>query len=55
MFNTYPRHGVLRFQNVPKDPLTIEDVKGVRDNVKRNLRQTYVYRYKGAPPQGDHL
>jgi hypothetical protein len=55
MFNTYPRHGVLEFKCVPKDPLTIEDIGGVRDNVKRKKRETYVKRYKNSKPLGDHI
>jgi hypothetical protein len=55
MFNTFPRHGILQFKSVPKDPISLEDIGAVRDNVKRNKRQTYVRRYKSRKPEGDEL
>jgi hypothetical protein len=55
MFNTFPRHGIMEFKSVPKDPLSIEDIGGVRDNVKRNKRQTYIKRIKNVKPMGEHI
>ena len=49
MFNTYPRHGILEFKNVPEDPITLESVGGVKPNVKRRLKSHNARRLKRTP------
>jgi hypothetical protein len=49
LFNTYPRHGILEFKQLPPDPLKLEDIGAVKPNVKRNLKKNNVRRYKDTP------
>jgi hypothetical protein len=49
LFNSYPRHGILEFKQLPADPLKLEDIGAVKPNVKKNLKKTYAMRLRKTP------
>lgn len=46
MWNTYPKHGIQEFMEMPKFNLTLENIGAIKKNVKRNIPKTFLHKFK---------
>jgi hypothetical protein len=46
MWNTYPKHGIQEFMEMPKFNMNLENILALKKNVKRNLPKTYLRKFK---------